>query len=328
MKNIDEKIARSEAQWREYSYENMGVCESAGRLCDSIKRSIKKRINCAVKNLYPGAKGMKFKTSYDEKRDNIVVSLTSTKSRIRYVFPTLHSLASQTLKPDLIVLWLGSGQIYPASVISKIKAMGIEIKYCKDLGPNTKYYYAFSEYKKDVVITVDDDIIYHRNMIKELYETCLKHKECVIARRVHKIRFGRDRQPVRYRDWIWEYKGPDKTADDLLATGCGGVLYPSTVMELKCWANTDFLKVCPTGDDIWMKFCELSYGIKVYPVKNAGFGKDVANLRMINTGLAALNVDKGMNDKYMGACAEYFGFNDNLCERVLGEGLENGIKNT
>lgn len=327
MNNIDEKIAQSESQWREYRYKNMGIRESAGRLCNAFTRSAKKRINCAIRNALSGVKATKFQLSYDEKKENIVISLTSTKGRIKNIFPTLNSLVSQTVRPDIIILWLGRNIRYPRSAISKIKSMGVVVKYRKDLGPNTKYYYAFSEYKKNVIITIDDDIIYHKDMIKELYETYLNHKGCVIARRVHKIRFGSDRQPVRYRDWIWEYRSTGCMGDDLFATGCGGVLYPPTVISLKCWENTDFLEVCPTGDDIWLKFCELYCGIKVYPVKNAGFNKDVANLGIKNSGLAAVNVDDGMNDKYMKSCTEYFGFNDNLCERVLGEGLKNGIKN-
>ncbi len=339
MKSIDEKIARSEAEWRKYRFENTGVRESARRILKAfrksgcsldltravrlfyraLKKSILRRIRCVRGNLYPGMKKTVFEASYDGNRKNTVVSLTSTKGRIGSIFPTLYSLALQSRKPDLIVLWLGDASDYPPQTIARIKSLGITVKYVKDLGPNTKYRYAFAEYKKDVVITVDDDMIYHRDMIKELVGTYRKHPGAVTARRVHKIRFNRDRQPVRYKDWIWEYKDSGAPAHDLFATGVGGVLYPPLVMALPCWENRDFLEVAPGGDDIWMKFCELKNGIRVCAVRNPGYDKDAANLRMLKSGLSSENLGRGRNDRYIGSCAEYFGFTDDLCERVLGE---------
>lgn len=319
MKSIDEKIALSEAQWRRYRYENMGVRESADGLLKAVKRSASKRIRRIVRTVSCSMRKAVFIPSYDEDKENIVVSLTSTAGRIRNIFPTLYSLTVQTRKPDLIVLWLSKDKDYRMTVISRIEAMGVVIKYREDLGPNTKYYYAFDEYKNDVVITVDDDIIYDREMTEELYGMYLMHPESVTARRVHKIRFDCDRQPVKYLDWIWEYKDSDEPADDLFATGVGGVLYPPAVIGLKFRENKDFLKICPVCDDVWLKFCELSCGIKVCAVKDSGFYLDVINQRTQKNSLAPKNVVGGRNDEAIKACAQYFGFADDLCERVLGK---------
>ena len=318
MKSIDLKIARSEAEWQKNRYVNAGVRECAGRLFLALERSLLKRIYCLVRNICPAVKRERFRSSYDKDRENIVVSLTSTKDRIGTVFPTLVSLAAQTRKPDLIVLWLGENEVYPESVISKIKQMGVLIRYGEDLGPNTKYYHAFREYSNDVVITVDDDIIYHREMIEELYAAYLKYPDAVTARRVHRIRFGRNRKPLRYVDWIWECRDCAGPAHDLMATGTGGVLYPPVVMALKCWESKDFLKVCPKADDIWLKFSELNNGIRVCAVCGARFHRDSVNLKASKTTLAAVNVRKGRNDLYIKACAGYFGMEDDLCERILG----------
>ena len=339
MKSIDEKIAQSEAEWKRYRYENAGVRESAARViksftlsgnasgllsaassfCRAVKKSIGRRTACLLRNIYPGMKKTAFAASYDADRENIVVSLTSTADRIGSIFPTLYSLASQSRRPDLIVLWLKKGGNYPKHVMAEIKALGIRVRYVKDLGPYTKYHYAFAGYKKDVVITVDDDIIYHRDMVKELYETHLKQPGQVVARRVHRMRFDRDRKLLKYTDWIWECKDPEKPSFDLFATGVGGVLYPPSVTGLECWRNTDFLKVCPWADDIWLKFCELSNHIRVCAVLRTGTDMDAANLRIKRSGLSAKNLKGGRNDRYIKACTEYFGFDGELCERVLGE---------
>ncbi len=320
MKSIDVKIAQSEAEWRRSREENMGVRESMNRLFRAFTRSAGKRVRCLLRNICLSMNKTGFKPSYDGDRENIVVSITSTGDRIRNILPTLRSLTVQTRKPDLIILWLGKGTAYPKRILSRIREMGIHIKYREDLGPNTKYYHAFREYHKDVVITVDDDILYHRDMIKELVGTYLRYPEAVAARRVHKIRFQRNRRPARYKDWIWEYRDSAGPSHELFATGTGGILYPPTVMALMCWEDKDFLKVCPKADDIWLKFLELKSGIRVCAVHDAGFDQDAQNLRAKKTGLAAENVAKGRNDEWLRSCADHFGMGADLCERIFAEG--------
>ena len=317
MKTIDERIAQSEALWRRYRYENMGVRESCGRLFSAAKRSMQKRIRRAATAVNYAMTRTCFSPSYDKAKENLVVSLTSTESRIRRIFPTLCSLAGQKRKPDIIVLWLGDKGAYPPSVISRIEDMGIMVRYREDVGPNTKYFYAFDEFKNDLVITVDDDIIYDRMMTEELYGGHLEHPDTVVARRVHKIRFSPSKKPVRYSDWIWEYRGGGGPAHDLLATGVGGVLYPPAVMAGMTPANRDFLKVCPMCDDIWLKFCEVEGGIKVYPVCASRFDLDVIRPGSQKRSLAVKNIDGGRNDRAVKACANYFGLRHDLCERFL-----------
>lgn len=319
MKNIDLKIAKSEAAWRRYTYENIGVLKSAKLFFQALKRSAKKRVNCFVKTTCAGMKRAVLESTYDESRKNIVVSLTTTENRIKNIFPTLYTLAVQTRKPDIIVLWLGKDVDYPEHIISRIKALGIEIEFREDVGPNTKYYYAFKEYKNDLVITVDDDIIYHEKMIEELYGTYMKYPNLVVARRVNLMRFGLDKKLLKYTDWIWEYRSSGAPAFDLLATGVGGVLYSPSVMALKCWDSKDFLRVSSGCDDIWLKFCELSQGVKVCAVENSGFRDDVINYRSQKTSLSSENVDNGKNDERIRSCIEYFGMRDDLCERVLAD---------
>ena len=304
------KIESPDAEWCRYKTENMGIREIMLRLCRAIKKRIWKKFYGMYREFYVRIKKTGFHSSYDKDKENIVVSLTSTVARIRYIFPTLYSLAEQTRKPNLIVLWLSKDEEFPRRVLAKIKSLGIKVEFKKDLGPNTKYHYAFSEYKNNLIITVDDDIIYHKEMIQELYSTFLKHPDLVIARRVHKIRFDADRQPVKYRDWIWEYRDSKSPAHDLLATGVGGVLYPPLVTNLKCWENTDFLKICPACDDIWLKFCELSQGIKVCAVENSRLCYDVVIARTQKNALAAENVGKDKNDEHIKSCMYYFGMSE------------------
>ena len=319
MKSIEYKIAQSEADWCRYKKENIGIRESALSLRRAIKKRVWKKFYGMTRTICIGLKKAVFHPSYEKNKENIVVSLTSTVARIRHIFPTLYSIAGQIHKPDLIVLWLSEDAVFPKQTLAKIKAMGILVAFRKDIGPNTKYHYAFAEYKNDLIITVDDDIIYHKEMIHELYNTFLEHPELVIARRVHKIRFNYEKQPVKYRDWFWEYRDSEKPSHELLATGVGGVLYPPAVTNLKCWENIDFLKVCPTNDDIWLKFCELSQNIKVCAVTSSLFYNDVVIERTQKNALATENIDNGKNDERIKSCLQYFGMSDDFCEKIFSE---------
>ena len=316
MMNIDQKIARSEKEWNEYRYKNIGIRESADLFFGAVKRSLGKRIYCIGKTLYPRKEKTSFRSSYKIGSENIIVSLTSTADRIKHIFPTLYSLTCQTHKPDLIILWLGKNDAYPKGIVSRIKSLGVTVIFVEDLGPHTKYYYAFKKYKNDPVITVDDDIIYHRRMIEELYKTHLKNPDQVIARRVNKMRFDLHKKLLKYCDFIWEYRDAKRPSHDLLATGVGGVLYPAKILSLDCFDNRSFLEVSPGADDIWLKFMELSQDIKVCAVKDSKFFLDVINPASQKISLSTDNVNKGKNDECIRACTEYFGMNEDLCERM------------
>ena len=129
MKKTDIKIAEAEAEWRKYRYRDTGVRESAGQLFRAVGKSAGKWINCAVLNICALTKRTCFRPSYDEGKENIVVSLTSTRSRIKNILPTLYSLAAQKRKPDLIVLWLGKDGYYPKRILSGIREKAPRIAY-------------------------------------------------------------------------------------------------------------------------------------------------------------------------------------------------------
>ena len=123
MKSIEYKIAQSESDWLRYKKENMGIRESTGCFFRAIKKRVWKRFYGMTRTFFFGIKKTKFHPAYDENKQNIVVSFTSTAARIKHVFPTLNSLAVQTRKPDLVVLWLSKDEVFPKRTLEKIKAM-------------------------------------------------------------------------------------------------------------------------------------------------------------------------------------------------------------
>ena len=120
-----------------------------------------------------------------EHRDKkIIVSLTSYPARINIVPYVIASILKQTMKPDKIILWLGIEK-FPdkklPKIFEKLKRCGVDIEFREDLGPHTKYFYAMKEYPEDLIITFDDDVIYHGYIIESLYKSYLLHPKCVCA---------------------------------------------------------------------------------------------------------------------------------------------------
>lgn len=203
-----------------------------------------------------------------EKREKkIVVSLTSYPARIDVVPATIGSLLRQTVKPDCIVLWLGEekfpNQELP-KIYEKLRECGVEIRFRQDLKSHTKYFYAIQEFPEDIIITVDDDLLYRETLIEELYSSYKKHPECVSALRVHKMRFNDDYTLKKYGEWYYEYSGEiGSISHQYFATGVGGVLYPPHVLHPEV-TNLDVIrKCCHNHDDLWLKIMEVMNGTKV-----------------------------------------------------------------
>ena len=161
----------------------------------------------------------------ESRQRRIIVSLTSYPARIEVVPHAIASLLNQTVKPDKIILWLGESQFpdkkLPA-VFERVKACGVEVRFCEDLRAHKKYFYAMKDYPQDIVITFDDDVIYESGVVEALYRSYVKHPECVSAMRVHRMKFSADGTLLPYNSWDMEYSGAEgRESHAWFATGVG-----------------------------------------------------------------------------------------------------------
>ena len=209
-----------------------------------------------------------------EKREHkIIVSLTSYPARINAVPYAILSMLRQTMKPDKIILWLGTGK-FPddrlPEIFERVKASGVDIEFREDLGPHTKYFYAVQEYPDDIVITVDDDHIYDRNLIERLYRSYMKQPGCVHALTVARITFDDGGNMRKYVEWEHPYAGnPGSTSHLYMAFGVGSVLYPPHSLPAETFNLETMKRLCPKADDIWLKFMEIKNGTRVTAVSSS-----------------------------------------------------------
>lgn len=109
----------------------------------------------------------------NDKEHSIVVSLTSFDHRLGDVYLTIESLFRQWVPPDVIALWLPreqfpSGEL-PESLVRQ-QRRGLRVFFVEDVGPYTKYFYAFDRFRDSLIVTVDDDTLYPPDMIDLLYQ--------------------------------------------------------------------------------------------------------------------------------------------------------------
>lgn len=205
------------------------------------------------------------------KKKKLIVSMTSHPPRIGGVSPVLSTIFAQTMQPDEVLLYLAKEQ-FPSGeqdLPSELKALvnkgRVTIRWCDDLKPHKKYYYAFQDFKDDLIITVDDDTLYPPEMIETLYNSYQHFPNSVSANSVKLVLFTETDGLLSYRSWPSFFREiPDTPTMQLVAIGCDGVLYPSSLFQSELLLDRRaIMDNCPYADDIWLKLYEITAEIPV-----------------------------------------------------------------
>ncbi|MBR3874038.1 MAG: glycosyltransferase [Clostridia bacterium] len=203
-------------------------------------------------------------------RRRLIVSLTTYPARIADVRYVLDTIYAQTRKADEVVLWLAEEQFpgkeeeLPRNLTGLIQNKKLTIRWCDDLKPHKKYFYALQEYRNDLIVTLDDDLLYHPNLLENLYISYLIHPEAVSAARVHLMTMDEEKKVLPYDCWVKEFDGCiGEPSMHLLCTGGAGALYPAHLFDLELFDKQSIIDNCLFADDIWLKIMELIAGIPV-----------------------------------------------------------------
>lgn len=108
---------------------------------------------------------------------------------------TIKSLLKQTIKPNKIILWLAKTEFIkkeknlPLNLLLLIKK-GLDIKFIKkNIKSYKKLIPSLKKYPNNLIITVDDDIIYRKDTIEKLYKNYIKFPKDIIAHRITKFKY-------------------------------------------------------------------------------------------------------------------------------------------
>ena len=264
----------------------------------AVRTHLKCIINRIVVRRIYGAKKETLGNDYNEE---IIVSLTSYPQRFNVLPDAIISIFMQTLRPDRIILYFEDDVNYNElpPILMELCQYGLEIEMRPHkIRPHKKYYYAMTENTESIIITIDDDMLYSRELIRYLLNEHISHPGSVIAARAHRIKCDDNAQVLPYLKWEWESNFCHVPSDDLFATGVGGVLYPPRCLDNKAFNIDNILKMCLNADDIWLKVMESMVGTKVCLVDRKVWKKTYC-LNKVDEGLNAINCGQNGNDAYI-----------------------------
>lgn len=245
-----------------------------------------------------------------EPRDEIyIVSLTSFPGRIDYIWITIELMLRQTFKPDKIILWLAKTQFsdikLPESLIS-LQERGLSIQFCnEDLRAHKKYFFAMQRYPNANIITIDDDLYFDKNLIKNVVNLHKAFPKCICTNRAHKFTFDKAHNIKPYRKWKHNVT-EKKPSIMLVPTGGAGTLYPPKILPETAFNSDSIKQLCIFADDLWLKSMSLINQTKV--VTNGRYNKDFVSIKTTqNEKLVTQNVIAGGNDVQFKNVIDYFG---------------------
>lgn len=202
----------------------------------------------------------------------IIVTLTSFPEAIPFAVQAIRSVLNGSLLPDKVVLYLDM-QRFPEGIlptelerlkaetpIFEIRFDDAEIRSYKKLIP------ALKDFPDDVIVTIDDDIHYYPDMLRDLVRLHKQLPDAIIAHRVRQVHMK-----LPYKHWR-KYKWYDFIFKRLhfthlaMQTGVGGVLYPPHSLDEEMLDPDLFMDIAPTNDDVWFWAAAVSKGTYVVPV--------------------------------------------------------------
>jgi hypothetical protein len=239
---------------------------------------------------------------------DFIVSLASYKKRIQTLHICLSSLFSQTLQPRKVLLYLDETvdlNTLPNSITAFI-SKGLEIcQVSSELKSHNKYFYAFSKYKNDIIITVDDDVVYNHDLFYNLIKSYIRFPNAISASRVHYITFDEHHKIRPYQNWKFEYNQLLTPSMRLFATGVGGILYPPQIMPKGTLNASRIIDLSLDADDIWLKFMQIKMNIPVvWSSQERQHPKQIEGTKKV----ALYNINRFKNDEYISNLTDFFKF--------------------
>jgi hypothetical protein len=222
----------------------------------------------------------------------VIISLTTHNIRLYEVYITIESLMQQTRKANRIVLWISEeykNEPLPNSLKTQ-QLRGLEIRYCKDIRSYTKLIPALKTFPNDIIITVDDDVLYDVNLVDRLTLAYMKDKSKIHYCRGHVMKLSSNNSLKHYHEWE-HCSSSTKITHLNFPTGIGGVLYPPRCFNQEVFNEEVFLNICKFADDVWFKAMALYNGTlsqKVYTSNDRGVDF-LENVQVQDIGLKKIN---------------------------------------
>lgn len=219
------------------------------------------------------------------KNAQVIVSLTSFPAAIQYAIGAIISILNGSVLPDKIVLYLTFEQFKECGIPHELRQLAkenpiFEIRnYSRDIRSYRKLIPAQKDFPNAVIVTVDDDVAYHKHMLRDILQLHEEYPNAIIAHRAKRILPNKPYcKWKKYRWYHFLFKRIHASFMNI-QTGVGGVLYPPHALKQNMLDDVElFTKLAPTTDDIWFWAAAVQNGVPIIPVpfghnKPKGLGK-------------------------------------------------------
>lgn len=253
-------------------------------------------------------------------KQQVIVSMTSFPAAIPYAIKAVESILNGTVLPDKVILYLTYSQFDKSGIpedllnlshnnpIFEIRNYDIDIRSYRKLIP------ALIDFPDSVIVTVDDDVAYHKNMLRELLNLHTQYPDSVLA---HRAKLMKPDKPYRkWKKYRWYNFVMKRIHSDFrnIQTGVGGVLYPPHSLKAEMLDINLFTKIAPTTDDIWFWAAAVANNRKVIPVP-FGYNKPKSLNKPRNLSLKTTNFKSGV-DRNAAALAAILKEFPNIREKI------------
>lgn len=217
-------------------------------------------------------------------KQQVIVSLTSFPAAIPYAAKAIRSILKGSVLPDKVVLYLTFSQFGESGIPQELQQLAadnptFEIRdYSRDIRSYRKLIPALQDFPEAIIVTVDDDVAYHKHMLRDLLRLHAQVPAAILAHRAKRMKPGKPyRKWSKYR-WYHFLGKRIHSGFTNIQTGVGGVLYPPHVLKPEMLNVELFTRIAPTTDDIWFWAAAVANGTPVIPVpfghnKPRGLGK-------------------------------------------------------
>lgn len=189
--------------------------------------------------------------------NKVVISLTSYPARFQSLCLTLLSLSAQTVKPDIIVIWVSNDDKDDFLAYEPLKQLIDKFKINVGYVPNWRSYKklipALLKFPDAYVVTADDDLYYWPTWLEELTSEVVASPNDVVAHRIHRVVFDACQDPLPYLVWPKVITDKQASLANFPTTG-GGVIFPPRCFNEGVRDIDLALELCPHSDDIWFYF--------------------------------------------------------------------------
>ena len=258
--------------------------------------------------------------SADQKEHpQLVVTLTSYGRRAAKTVPhVLSSLLVQTKRPDRIILWLDdvhfSATCLPKRLVAMRDKYGVEIRFCEDTRSYKKLIPTLQLCPDDILVTVDDDLLYKRRLLEQLYAAHLETPHMRLCALAH--------QPVIVNGSFapykkWKHNIMRHSSALIFPLGGAGTLYPPHSLYADVTYKNLFMHLAPQADDVWFWAMGEMAGTKTRLID---FGYPFYQVDLLyqllhkDASLMASNLHEDNNDRQIRNVVEHY---PELMERFL-----------